>query len=521
MSEVLSALMRVNLALAAATGLVLVLRLPARRLFGARIAYGLWGLVPLAAMAMLAPARVVTMSETPSATSWAPLAPTGAPPPGAIPQGLDPALLLGGLWIVGALASLAWLAWRQVQFGRALAERRAGPAVIGVLRPRVVTPADFTDRYTPREQLVVLAHERTHIARQDSRINAAVALARCVNWFNPAAHLLAHYLRIDQEFACDAQVVAAHPRARRSYAEAMLKAQLAARPLPMGCYWPASSAHPLAQRVRLLSRPVPGRGRRLLGTLAMALLAIGGAWSAWASRPAEVRFVPPPAQAPRAGWVAAARNPAPSAPVLSGRRRAAAESPPAVVEAATPQVPSPQLVLADFAPQAGPTPDPMPTPEVRAEERAGWTPRIRKIHSVARQSAVEPGSAVRVLATMIDRDGVSLVTDMTAYGSQSRYRTGYFRRDGSRYALFTRVRQEGDRLWVTASLDDRFRPETSGVVALSSGQTGRIALAGGHVVTVTPTVRPETPEEVEEGRRDRRDSDADRDLWRAFRAIPF
>lgn len=107
--------------------------------------------------------------------------------------------------------------------------------MIGVLRPRVILPADFAELYTPREQLVVLAHEQTHIARHDSRINAVVAVARCVNWFNPAAHLLAHYLRIDQEFACDAQVVTAHPTARRSYAQAMLKAQIAARPLPMGC----------------------------------------------------------------------------------------------------------------------------------------------------------------------------------------------------------------------------------------------------------------------------------------------
>lgn len=66
MSEVLAVLLRVNLALALATGLVLALRLPARLLFGARVAYGLWGLVPLAAIAMLAPARVVAISEAPA-----------------------------------------------------------------------------------------------------------------------------------------------------------------------------------------------------------------------------------------------------------------------------------------------------------------------------------------------------------------------------------------------------------------------------------------------------------------------
>ena len=143
MSEVLTVLLRVNLALALATGLVLALRLPTRRLFGPRIAYGLWALAPLAVLAMLAPARVVTVMQ--AASPWT------AMPQGPILQGaasvaapaFDPWPLLAGLWIAGGLASLAWLAWRQIQFGQALAQRRAGPAVIGVLRPRVIVPADF------------------------------------------------------------------------------------------------------------------------------------------------------------------------------------------------------------------------------------------------------------------------------------------------------------------------------------------------------------------------------------------
>nr|MEA2799813.1 hypothetical protein [Phenylobacterium sp.] len=60
MSEALSVLLRINLAVAAAIAVAMLLRLPVRRLFGARIAYGLWSLVPLAAAAMLLPPRVVT-----------------------------------------------------------------------------------------------------------------------------------------------------------------------------------------------------------------------------------------------------------------------------------------------------------------------------------------------------------------------------------------------------------------------------------------------------------------------------
>ena len=76
----------------------------------------------------------------------------------------------------------------QVRFVRAARQVRAGPAVVGVLRPRIVTPGDFEGAYSPQERRLVLAHEATHIARQDSRINAMAALVRCLNWFNPADH---------------------------------------------------------------------------------------------------------------------------------------------------------------------------------------------------------------------------------------------------------------------------------------------------------------------------------------------
>ncbi|MDB5432983.1 MAG: hypothetical protein JWP35_4099, partial [Caulobacter sp.] len=299
MSDALHLLLRVNGAVAVAVVLVMALRLLARRLFGARIAYGLWSLAPLAALAMLAPARTMTIQAQPLAVMDA-VMPISGGPNMMIQAAVDPWLLLGGLWAAGAVASLAWLAWRQLQFGRAVRAGRAGPAVVGVLRPRVVTPRDFTGRYTAREQQVVLAHEAMHIARWDPAANALMALACCLGWFNPLIHVLGRYLRIDQELACDAQVVAAHPTARRSYAEAMLKTQLAARPLPLGCYWPAQAAHPLAERIRLLSRGTPGRLRRIMGSAAVMVLGLGLACSAWAARPAVVVVTEAPPVALRA-----------------------------------------------------------------------------------------------------------------------------------------------------------------------------------------------------------------------------
>jgi beta-lactamase regulating signal transducer with metallopeptidase domain len=100
---------------------------------------------------------------------------------------------------------------------------------------------------------VVLAHERVHLERGDPPVNAALALLTCVNWFNPAAHVMSHWLKIDQELACDARVVAAHPKARKAYAQAMLKTQLAARPLAPGL----PLVQPSAGRARAAADP-PG-----------------------------------------------------------------------------------------------------------------------------------------------------------------------------------------------------------------------------------------------------------------------
>ena len=479
MSDALLALLRINLAVAAAIAVVMLLRLPARRLFGARIAYGLWSLVPLAAAAMLLPARTVTVAQAPGSAMLPEALVSGPVAPALrLQPGLDLAPVLVGLWIAGVLASLGWLVWRQVQFGRAVREGRAGPAVIGVLKPRIVTPDDFADRYTPREQLVVLAHEQTHIARHDSRINAAVALVRCASWFNPLVHVFAQTLRIDQELACDAQVVAAHPNARRSYAEAMLKTQLAARPLPIGCYWPAQAAHPLAQRIGLLARKTPGRARRRAGTAAVTLLGLGVAWSAWAARPAETVLAPAPApvQAPPARIAPAGST----TPGLETRKIAWTPQP----AARKPAEPTDAEPLS--APPANAETQPFPD---------------HRIYAVASRSSVEPGSAVRLLATMTDRDGLPLTTDLTAFGSQSAYRYGYYWKKGSRYSLFTSVVQQGERFLVTASLDRRFTPERSGSTVLAAGRTGKILLGDGQVVAVTPWVRPETPQEVEEGQR--------------------
>ena len=283
-----------TLASSAALLLVLMLREPMRRRFGVRAAYMLWALVPLsAAVALLpAPAESISLQILPSAATElifaaAPLAASAA----ASDTDLSPWLI--ATWLLGFAAAFLILAWQQRRFVRGLgrltvsgdqtlrAEATAGcPALLGAWRPRVVLPADFEQRYSIVERELILAHERTHRARGDAQINAFVAALRCAFWFNPLVHFAASRFRFDQELACDAIVISRFPHARRPYADAMLKAQLAGFGLPVGCNW--QSSHPLKQRIALMKRPLPGRARATLGVAVAAALVVGGTYSAWA-----------------------------------------------------------------------------------------------------------------------------------------------------------------------------------------------------------------------------------------------
>lgn len=272
-----------NLAGAAAVLVVLALRKPMRKALGPRAAYGLWTAVPLAALAVLLPhpaARAGLISaETVAAVE------AFVPTPAATPRALEWSSLALWLWAAGALAMLAWLSLQQARFGIAERKGLAGPAVVGLFRPRIVTPADFEARFPADDRTLILEHERTHLRGGDAAANALVCGGLCLAWFNPLAHLAARLMRIDQELACDAAVVGRFPQARKRYAELLLKTQIANQALPLGCHWPPRAAHPLKERIAMLKSPLPRRAQRLTGALRAGAVAAGAGLTAWAAEP--------------------------------------------------------------------------------------------------------------------------------------------------------------------------------------------------------------------------------------------
>lgn len=309
---------------------VMLLRRPVRALFGARSAYGLWLLVPVVALAVLLPGPPLAPEppvSVPARIADAPVVDTSPlaavrfavvemtpTRPAAIPNPKDFAVPLISVWFSGVIVFAGLLALRQGRFlsgiGPLRVEHRSdgrvyhaarpgiGPALVGAFLPRVILPGDFVERFSPEEQAIVVAHERAHLTGGDAQINLVAAGLQALFWFHPLVHLGARLMRIDQELACDETIVARFPGARRLYAEAMLKVQMQAAPLPLGCHWPAGGVSALRHRIARLNLR-PSGPRRALGLILAASLAAGGGVAAWAAQP------PGPSDAPAGASVSA------------------------------------------------------------------------------------------------------------------------------------------------------------------------------------------------------------------------
>jgi len=173
-----------------------------------------------------------------------------------------------------------------------------GPAVAGLLRPRIVLPRRLldSDEISRRELGWIIRHEEAHIARLDHWLVAAMQLLIIVCWPVAALWLAGARVRRLLEERCDDDALrGAAPSERRHYGETLLR--LADRSLerrfPMalsniGLLGHAHSA--LRSRLRALSRGGSRRWPRFaqVALASLAVIALAGATGRTGAPPAPL-----------------------------------------------------------------------------------------------------------------------------------------------------------------------------------------------------------------------------------------
>ncbi|HEX4737932.1 MAG TPA: M56 family metallopeptidase [Allosphingosinicella sp.] len=321
--------------------LVLALRGPVARLFGAGWAYALW-LIP-AFRLVLPPLPLPAQGLPPSVAVLIPAASDmAAPLPASAGPGQWVPFLLA-CWAGGAaiFIILQWLGYRAFLrrlSGSARPARPAryggiatfvsrmveGPLALGLIEPRIFLPTDFSRRYSPGERRLAMEHELTHHRHRDIWWNMAATAVLATNWFNPLAWLAYRAFRADQELACDAAVATrATIEERCDYARALVKSATGPA-LIAAC--PINGAGTLKRRLRMLRVHRASPARSAGGMAALTVLAVAGATSATLREaPAEIPQLIEAAATMPAAFVAApvhAAAPALTAPIAAPKHRA-------------------------------------------------------------------------------------------------------------------------------------------------------------------------------------------------------
>lgn len=315
--------------------LVLIVREPVRRQFGAIAAYALW-LIPAARMVMppitQTVERVVPAGEPVIAAplAFAQFAPAVSDRSPIELLGVWPNLLLT-IWATGAilflvLGSLRYHRQRDVALGGAVQLARLGnirlvrsdavrgPIAFGILDRVIAIPHDFDQRFDEAQRRLALDHELSHHRSGDLIVNHLAFVLLGLLWFNPLAWLAHAAFRFDQEAACDARILDhAGPDDRAAYGQTIAKAASGRALLFASALDHQNNLH---RRLKsMLTNPTPSR--RLAGKIAIVgALAIALPLTAtWATRYVDIAAPeaptpPSPAAAPDAPLAPLAPMPA-------------------------------------------------------------------------------------------------------------------------------------------------------------------------------------------------------------------
>ncbi len=244
--------------------------------------------IPLPRSSASAPLTAVTVYITETATR--PLPPTTA----AVPQMAwgDAAALL---WLAVAAGMLVYytvsyaVAARRLRratravacpllaeyTARRVAVRQGAcvtsPLLVGLFRPTLYLP----DRAFDGEQLRhILAHETVHLHRGDLWVKRLCLAIRCVQWYNPAAHLVCRRIAAVCETSCDTAAIAKCGGDTAAYLETVLSLLCEGGTTPLTTAM-AGSPRRIKARFRTVSEYRPRRAATACAVVVAVVLLVG------------------------------------------------------------------------------------------------------------------------------------------------------------------------------------------------------------------------------------------------------
>jgi beta-lactamase regulating signal transducer with metallopeptidase domain len=229
-------------------------------------------------------------------------------------------LALGRLWLSGVANSAVRLqagpiaedvqeACHRLEIRRPveffLTPRRVTPMTWGLLRKRVLLPAEAADWPRPRLRRVLL-HELAHLKHHDTVTHVLVEIVRALYWFHPCMWWAVRRLRVERELACDDAVLQTGVRPS-DYAEDLL-CILVQRPIPRAALAIVGQSE-LEGRLRAILSETVDRRSVTRGGLAVAASSVVLVTAAVASLlPSDAPTSPPP-ELPPVAWLSSEQPP--------------------------------------------------------------------------------------------------------------------------------------------------------------------------------------------------------------------
>ena len=152
-------------------------------------------------------------------------------------------LVAAYVWLVGILVLLFYALFSygrlrqrvgaslQAEDGVWISDEIDSPFILGLIKPRIYLPSGME----ARQKVLILAHERAHLARRDHWWKPLGFLILSLYWFNPLSWLAYVLLCRDIEMACDEKVIRTMDKEDRLvYSQTLLAASIPHRSV-MAC----------------------------------------------------------------------------------------------------------------------------------------------------------------------------------------------------------------------------------------------------------------------------------------------